>query len=497
MGHDEKVTFLLCPISLKEVQPLERFDKQEVLRIIPPINEILDCSEGKILIEQFGRALVIESIKLILDEYRMRIGSSDEQSDEQLDHRTRKEVTEYLVKKLEAKIEEQHDSGLKKVINATGIVLHTNLGRAPLPQKAVTLMHEVSEGYSNLEFDLETGERGSRHSHIESLITTITGAESAIIVNNNAAAVFLCLNTLANNMEVIISRGQQVEIGGSFRIPDIIARCGAKMKEVGTTNKTRLSDYANAINDDTGILLKVHTSNYKVTGFTQEVPLNELVGLGKEYGIVVMEDLGSGSLFDLSIIGLPYEPTVQDSIKYGADIVTFSGDKLLGGPQAGIIAGKKELVDKIKINPLTRMVRCDKTTIAAMVAVLRLYMAPDKVVQNIPVLKMMALKEDELLANALELNKLINSVIGDKCKTEIVDDFDEVGGGSLPGVILNGKAVALTVPKSDVNEIRAQLRKSKIPIISRISKDRILLNLRTLERTDYPVIVEALARVLG
>ena len=475
---------------------MEKFDKQNALRAIPPINEILDFPKVKTLIEGFGKNMVIENIKLILEEYRKQL-DINEGFASHIESKTRKEITESLVEKLEATIDEKQGLGLKRVINATGIVLHTNLGRAPLPEKAVMLMQEVSEGYSNLEFDLETGGRGSRHSHIEQFITSITGAESAIIVNNNAAAVFLCLNTLADKKEVIISRGQQVEIGGSFRIPDIITRSGAKMIEVGTTNKTRLTDYSNAISDDTAVLLKVHTSNYKVTGFTEEVQLEELTGLGVEKTVVVMEDLGSGSLYDLSLIGLPYEPTVQDSIKCGVDIVTFSGDKLLGGPQAGIIAGKKELVDKIKRNPLTRMVRCDKTTISAMAAVLSLYMDPVRVVQNIPALKMMALKEDELLVNAIELNKLINSALGNKCNTEIVDDLDEVGGGSLPSVILKGKAVALTVFELNVNEIQSRLRKARTPIIGRISKDRFLLNLRTLERKDYPVIVEALARILG
>lgn len=474
---------------------MEGFDQQDVLRTIPPVNELLENPEVMFLIEHSGRALIIESVKLVIDEYRRHAGIN-EQFVARIQRKTRKEVTEYIIKKLKGKIEEQQNSGLKKVINATGIVLHTNLGRAPLPEKAVALMHEVSEGYSNLEFDVETGSRGSRHSHIEPLITRITGAESAIIVNNNAAAVFLCLNTLAYNMEVVISRGQQVEIGGSFRIPDIIARSGAKMVEVGTTNKTRAADYANAVTDETSVLLKVHTSNYKITGFTEEVPLQELVGLGREKNLVVMEDLGSGSLYNLSAIGLPYEPTVQDSIKCGVDIVTFSGDKLLGGPQAGIIAGKKDLIDKIKKNPLARMVRCDKTTIAAMAAVLSLYMDSDKVIDKIPVLKMMALKEDELSANALEFEKLINAALGSKCKTEIVDDLDEVGGGSLPGVILNGKAVALTALELGANEIQVQLRKAKTPIISRINKDRILLNVRTLEKKDYQVIVEALVRVL-
>lgn len=486
----------LCPVFLEEAQPLERYDKKEALRRIPPVNELLSNSEVMFLVEQYGRALVIAAIELIADEYRENVTSVTDEPSAEMRSGTRREIAEYLVVRLKRKIEEQHGSRLKKVINATGIVLHTNLGRSPLPEEAVALMREVSEGYSNLEFDLDTGTRGSRHSHIEPLITSITGAESALVVNNNAAAVFLCLNTLSNDREVIISRGQQVEIGGSFRIPDIIMRSGAKMVEVGTTNKTRLTDYSNVISEESAVLLKVHTSNYKVSGFTEEVSLEELVGLGREKNVTVMEDLGSGSLYDLSKIGLPYEPTVQDSVKCGADIVTFSGDKLLGGPQAGIIAGKRELIDKIKKNPLARMVRCDKTTVAAMTAVLNLYMNLEKVVENIPVLKMMALKENELILKALELEKLIKAALGSKCKTEIVDELDEVGGGSLPGVILKGKALALSEMKPGVNEIQVKLRKAKIPIICRINKDRILLNVRTLDKKDYPAIVETLAIVL-
>ncbi len=474
---------------------MERVDKHDVLRSIPPINDILDCPEAKTLIENFGRGLIVERINFILDEYRRQL-DTNEKFAERFGHKTRKEVTNYIIKRLEDTIDEYQNSGLKKVINATGIVLHTNLGRAPLPETAVALMNEVSKGYSNLEFDLETGSRGSRHSHIEEVITKITGAESAIIVNNNAAAVFLCLHTLAINKEVVISRGQQVEIGGSFRIPDIIAGSGAKMIEVGTTNKTRITDYSNSINADTAVLLKVHTSNFRITGFTEKVSLKELVELGKEKGIAVMEDLGSGSLYDLSKIGLPYEPTVQDSIRSGADIVTFSGDKLLGGPQAGIIAGKKELIEKIKKNPLSRMVRCDKTTIAAMSAVLKLYFDTDKVIDNIPILRMMAIKESVLEENAHELEKLINTALGDKCITEIINVCDEVGGGSLPGVILNGKAVALDIPKSDTNEIQIKLRRLKTPIIGRINQDKFLLNLRTIKREEFPTIVEALGGIL-
>jgi L-seryl-tRNA(Ser) seleniumtransferase len=452
---------------------LEGLDKQSALKAIPPINDILDRPETIELIERFGRAHVIESIKLVIDEYRKNIDKGTQPGTHK-QYGTRKEVTGYLVSRLAAWIEQQRSPELEKVINATGIVLHTNLGRAPLPEQAVKSICGVCEGYSNLEFDLETGGRGSRHSHIEPLITRLTGAESAIIVNNNAAAVFLCLNTLAINREVIVSRGQQVEIGGSFRIPDILSQSGVKMVEVGTTNKTRRSDYSNAITSDTEVLLKVHTSNYKVTGFTEEVSLREMAELGSEKGITVMEDLGSGSLYDLSLLGLPYEPTVQDSIKMGADLVTFSGDKLLGGPQAGIIAGRRDLIERIKKNPLFRMVRCDKTTIAAMTAVLELYMNPEKAAEKIPVLKMMALKKHELTDYAIELGNMINTVLKGKCKTEIIDDSDEIGGGSLPGVILDGKAVAVAVENLSVNEIQTGLRKAKVPVISRINKDRVL-----------------------
>lgn len=465
---------------------MKQFLKQEVLREIPPINMLLDLVEVKKLIEVYGREHIVEDIRLIIDDFRKNIKPM-----------SREEIIYYVIKKLNEYIDEYKRYGLKKVINATGVVLHTNLGRSPLPDSAIELMKHVSEGYSNLEFDLETGGRGSRYSHIEPIIKKITGAESAMVVNNNAAAVFLCLNTLANAKEVIISRGQQVEIGGSFRIPDIIARSSARMVEVGTTNKTKLSDYSNAITEETSVLLKVHTSNYKITGFTQEVPLEELVSLGRKDNLVVMEDLGSGSLYDLSLIGLPYEPTVQDSIKNGADIVTFSGDKLLGGPQAGIIAGKKELIDRIKKNPFTRMLRCDKLTIAALTAVLELYIDLDKVAYKIPALRMMALNEEELIRKANELKELINKALNDKCIVEVIDDLDEVGGGSLPGVTLNGKAIALEAINLGINTLQEKLRGANIPIICRINKDKIILNLRTIEDKDFHIIVETLLGILG
>ncbi|QGU94071.1 L-seryl-tRNA(Sec) selenium transferase [Clostridium bovifaecis] len=465
---------------------MKQFLKQEVLREIPPVNMLLDLAEVKNLIEVYGRDFIVENVRLIIGDFRKNIKLM-----------SREEITYYIIKKLNEYIDEYKRHGLKKVINATGVVLHTNLGRAPLPNSAIELIKEVSEGYSNLEFDLGAGGRGSRYSHIEPIIKKITGAESAMVVNNNAAAVFLCLNTLANAKEVIISRGQQVEIGGSFRIPDIIARSYARMVEVGTTNKTKLSDYSNAITEETSVLLKVHTSNYKITGFTQDVPLEELVSLGRKCNLIVIEDLGSGSLYDLSLIGLPYEPTVQDSIRNGADIVTFSGDKLLGGPQAGIIAGKKDLIDKIKKNPLTRMLRCDKLTIAALTAVLELYMDLDKAAHKVPALRMMALTEEELIYKANDLKELISKSLKDKCIVEVIDDLDEVGGGSLPSVTLNGKAIALEAVSMGVNTLQEKLRGAEIPIICRINKGKIILNLRTIKDKDFHVIVETLLGILG
>lgn len=465
---------------------LEIFNKQQALREIPPINDLLEKSEIKSIIAKYGKGIVLDNIRCIIDGFRKAPNLY-----------SRSEISEYIANKLKGSIEHYEITGLKKVINATGIVLHTNLGRSPLPEEAINFMAKAAEGYSNLEYDVETGERGSRYAHIEPILNKITGAESAMVVNNNAAAVFLCLNTLANNKEVIISRGQQVEIGGSFRIPDIIARSSAKMVEVGTTNKTRVSDYSSSITQETTVLLKVHTSNYKITGFTEEVSLEELVKLGKENNLLVMEDLGSGSLYDLSKIGLPYEPTVQDSIKSGADVVTFSGDKLLGGPQVGIIVGKKELIDKLKKNPLTRMLRCDKLTLAALTSVLNLYTNMDKIADKIPAIKMMSLKEEELLSHAVKLEKLIKGNLANNYNTEIVDDFDEVGGGSLPNVILKGKAIALISDSISANTIQEKFRKSEVPIICHIKKDRVLLNVRTLKEEEFNIILNALEKIIG
>ncbi|HHY27028.1 MAG TPA: L-seryl-tRNA(Sec) selenium transferase [Desulfitobacterium dehalogenans] len=468
----------------------------KALRTIAPMNEILDDLEVAALTDRIGKAVLSETIKQVIDDYRKQL-LEDKSFMISMSLLSRQELTSYLIQKLKEKLSEQRNTGLQKLINATGIVLHTNLGRAPLPGSAIGLIQEVNEGYSNLEFDLETGSRGSRHAHIESLITRLTGAESAMVVNNNAAAVFISLHTLASRREVIISRGQLVEIGGSFRIPDIIASSGCAMIEVGTTNKTKVHDYTEAVSENTAVLLKVHTSNYKISGFTEEVPLQDLVQLGREKNVLVMEDLGSGCLYDLTKIGLHHEPTVQEVIAGGVDLVTFSGDKLLGGPQIGVIAGKKALIDKIKKNPFARIVRCDKSSIAALAEVLKLYMNPEKAIEQIPTLNMLALKEEELLLRAQELERQLHAALDERCQTDIVDVHDEAGGGSLPDVLLKGKAVSLTIDDLSANQLQDLLRKGSTPIICRIIKDKVLLNVRTISEKEFSLITQTLQSIVG
>lgn len=465
---------------------MENSHIQNIYKEIPSVDMVLGLEKVEKLISVYGRNSVVNNVRRILDGFRKKPKPMN-----------REDITNFIIEELEKSMNEKKRMDLKKVINATGIILHTNLGRAPLPDDAIELIKEVSEGYSNLEFDLKKGRRGSRYSHIEHILKEITGAESAMIVNNNAAAVFLCLNTLGSNKEVIVSRGEEVEIGGGFRIPDIILRSSAKIVEVGTTNRTRISDYSNAITCETSILLKVHTSNYKITGFTESVSLEELAALARKNDLIAMEDLGSGSLYDLSSIGLPYEPTVQDSILKGADIVTFSGDKLLGGPQCGIILGKEELIDRIKENPLSRILRCDKLTIAAISSVLKLYLNPDTAVEHVPILKIMALKEDELIKRANELKKILINLIGEKAKVDTLDVFDEVGGGSLPGATLKGKAVSIRPIHMNINFLQEELRNANIPIVCRINNDSLILNVRTIETKYFKYIAETFLKILG
>lgn len=400
----------------------------------------------------------------------------------------------YLNNLMKEVFEEYETPSLKRVINATGVVIHTNLGRAPLSERVIKEIVEIAKYYSNLEFDLKEGKRGSRYVHVEEILKEITSAEGALVVNNNAAAVLISLNTLAYGKEVIVSRGELVEIGGSFRIPEVMKWAGCILKEVGTTNKTHLFDYENAITENTALLLKVHRSNFDIVGFTKEVSLEELVNLGKKFGLPVMKDLGSGCFVDFSKYGLKKEPTVQEVLKTGVDIVTFSGDKLLGGPQAGIILGKKELIEKIRKNPLNRALRIDKMTLAGLEATLRLYRDENLAIEHIPVLKMILATKEELKKKAKNLLRKLKGLNLKDFNFKVVETINRTGGGALPTLDLVSYAVAVESPFSP-QVLQKRLRENNPPIITRIEEDRLLVDVRCLFDEDFKEIVSAFKKI--
>lgn len=393
---------------------------------------------------------------------------------------------------------------LRRVINATGVVIHTNMGRAVLAPQALAAMQESSVGYCNVELDLHTGERGSRYSLVRDLLCTITGAESAIVVNNNAAAVFLTLNSLCAGREVVVSRGQLVEIGGSFRIPDVMEKSGAVLREVGTTNRTHAADYSHAVTENTSAFLRVHTSNYRIVGFHKEVSLPELVSLGKAHAVPVIEDLGSGSFIDFTPYGLPGEPTVQSVVADGADVVLFSGDKVLGGPQAGIIVGKHDLVERIRTNPLNRALRPDKVTLAALEATLRLYLDPELARTQIPTLRMMTSSASELNKKAQALlgylrryfAKYTDRALSDICEISLRPDASRVGGGSFPEYALPTTLLCLRPKVCSVNELRHALLSTTPPLTGRTDDNAFCLDVRTVDSAEYPLVATALAQAL-
>jgi len=381
----------------------------------------------------------------------------------------------------------------RPVINATGVVIHTNLGRSPLSKGAVLTLTEASKGYSNLEFDLATGRRGSRYSHVEDILRDLTGAEAALVVNNNAAAVLLALDTLAKGREVIVSRGQLVEIGGSFRIPEVMAKSGAKLVEVGATNRTHLADYQRAIGPETALLLKVHTSNFRIIGFTAEMSAAELASLAKNHGLLTMEDLGSGSLLDLSHYGLPPEPTVPEVVAAGVDVVCFSGDKLLGGPQAGIIVGKEAVLGQIKKNPLNRALRIDKLTLAALEATLRHYYQPEEALRHIPTLTMLTEDAAVIKKRATRLLRRLRPALDDHCRAELTPTRSKVGGGAMPEYHLPSFAIALTTDeKISLQQLEHDCRVLPVPVIGRIEHDRFLLDLRTVCDNEVNILARQL-----
>jgi L-seryl-tRNA(Ser) seleniumtransferase len=460
-------------------------DVNALLRQLPKVDALLEREDLTALLAAVPRALVLDAVRETLDETRAAI----------LAGRDANVSPDAIAADAILSAHARNRRSLRRVINATGIVVHTNLGRSPLAESAVDAVADVARGYSTLEYDVDSGERGSRHAHVEQLICRLTGAEAAMAVNNNAAAVMLALAGLARGKEAIVSRGQLVEIGGSFRVPDVMAESGATMVEVGTTNKTHLADYERALTPRTGLLLKVHTSNYRVVGFTEDVALSDLVALGAREGVAVMEDQGSGVLVDLRQWGLPYEPTVAESVAAGADVVTCSGDKLLGGPQAGILAGKYHVIAALKKQPLARAVRLDKMTLAGLEATLRLYLDPERARREIPTLRMLSTPKAELAEKAARLAARIAETCGDAYLTGTHDDVSRAGGGALPMADIPTVCVAVSPQRLSVTELERRLRLGEPHIIARIAEDRLLLDPRTLMPGEDDEVVSALSRI--
>jgi L-seryl-tRNA(Ser) seleniumtransferase len=456
------------------------------------VDEILSRPEIINLLKVHPRKVVVEAIRKGLGRLREEILRKEELSQLGDDLFSFERLYPLFQKEIDLQIQPR----LRRVINATGVVIHTNLGRAPLHSSAIKHLIDISKHYSNLEYDIELGERGSRYTHVEEILCRLSGAESALVVNNNAGAVLLVLNTLAEGKEVIVSRGELVEIGGAFRIPDVMKRSGTLLREVGTTNRTHLSDYQKAIGPQTALLLKVHTSNFRVMGFASEVSLQELVQLGREHQLSVVDDLGSGCLIDLTQYGLEKEPTVQETIKTGVDAVTFSGDKLLGGPQAGIILGKKKFLDLFKINPLTRALRIDKLTLAALESTLLLYFDEKKAMEEIPTLRMLSLDTRRLKRRGRRLLKRLSGMMNKRMTFTLKEDVSQVGGGALPLQELPTVVVAIKPLDFSVNSLEENLRKGDPPIISRISKEELILDMRTVFDEEIPLLVAGLEKTL-
>ncbi len=461
--------------------------KSDLFRLLPSIDELMREDEMRELAQREGRAATIEAARVVLVELRSSINTGTQDGGQV------NAALDQLPTAVAQQIRLAAAYSLRPVINATGVILHTNLGRAPLSQAALEHACEISQQYSNLEFDLATGERGKRDIHVDrlfaKLLATAERDVSTIVVNNNAAAVLLSLNALAEGGEVIVSRGELVEIGGSFRIPDVMSKSGAVLREVGTTNRTRPADYETVINERTRLLLRVHRSNFQIVGFTEQPSLEELVALGRKHKLPVMEDLGSGALFDLRTVGIEGEPMVSDSLHAGVSVVTYSGDKLLGGPQAGMISGDREMVAKIRSNPLFRALRVDKMIYAALEATLLAYAREDY--DSLPALRMMRLSEDEVTHRTRQLAETLR----EECpglRVEVIESRSVIGGGSAPGATLPTCALAIHSERVSAGTLLERLRQWETPIITRVEEDRVLLDLRTVKPAQDNVIAEAL-----
>jgi L-seryl-tRNA(Ser) seleniumtransferase len=461
-----------------------------LLRSLPGIDKLLQSPQFASVKNQIPHAILLEAAQTTVDACRNGIRNNSTDRPQTADPNTIAQQAIVLAWQL-------NRPRLRPVINATGTLLHTNLGRAPLADAALKAVDAVARSYSNLELNLESGKRGSRFSHVEKLICQLTGAEAATVVNNNAGAVMLSLAALAFGKEAIVSRGELVEIGGSFRIPEVMEASGVGLREVGSTNKTHLKDYVSAINGKTGLLLKVHTSNYRILGFSEDVSGAKLVELGCEHNLPVMEDLGSGMLFDMTPYGLPREPTVAETIAAGIDIVTFSGDKLLGGPQAGIIAGRREAVERIRKHPMARALRCDKMTLAGLEATLRLYLDPLRAKSEIPLLKMLSTTAAETKLRAGEIVSQLNSTLGDQMECSVVEETATVGGGALPLSELVGFAVAIRPKTISVDQLSMRLRRGRPPVISRIQDGTLRLNPRTIRPDEETLLMHTITAAVA
>lgn len=467
---------------MKESSPSASF------RAIPSVDKLLADSSFLQLKRQYSEELVKRVIRLALEELRDDIRQGKAGISECSPQAILARACELAQKRLGPK--------LKQVINATGVIIHTNLGRSPLSQHVMDRISRIATSYSNLEYDLEKGERGERNAHLNLLIEELTGAEAALVVNNNAAAVLLALSSVASGREVVVSRGELIEIGGSFRIPDVMARSGAILREVGTTNRTHPRDYLEAINDRTALILKVHPSNYHIAGFTREVDLDELAAIGKEKNVLTMMDLGSGCLVDLSKYGFGEELTVQDAVSRGIDVVSFSGDKLLGGPQAGILVGRREILERMKKDPLARALRMDKLTLAALEATLEQYTLPEGPARGIPTLEMIEKSSEQLHEEAVSLAKAIEGRLAGLASVQIEKGSGRVGGGALPLGDLPGSRVAIRPVHVSAARLEQSLRAGDPPVIALVKDQWVLLDTRTLLRDQQNIVPELVGTAL-
>ncbi len=464
---------------------------KNLLRKLPSVDVLMKTKEAQTLIEKYSRDLVANAVRGILDELRSEIRKAGENSFPET-----KLSSSNVVKRVEKSLQETFSSSLNQAINASGVILHTGLGRAVLSEDARQAIHRASDGYCTLATDIETGRRGHRDVHLEGLLCKLTGAEGATVVNNNAAATMLILNTVAQGREVIVSRGQLVEIGGAFRMPDVMEASGAILREVGTTNKTHLKDYIAAINENTGAIMRVHHSNYRIVGFAEEPSIEALSTVAQEHNLPLIDDLGSGALLDLKEFGIETEPLVQDSIKAGVDVACFSGDKLIGGPQAGIIVGKELTLKRIKKNPLMRALRVGKLTIAGMESTLQLFLNLEKLKDKHPVYKMFSLTIEELEKRGRRIMKKLQAEISKEAEFSLEDGGSQVGSGSVPVETIPTKLLKVQSTSVSAENLAKKLRVSNPPLFTRVHKDAVLLDLRTTREEEDALVTQALLTAL-